>query len=124
MMIMDFAAKVAFELGIRVPSIEIVDRLSTPTQIAAIDPDTMVLTLRRSASDPDKAFAVSHELRHVWQKEAGANFFDHMSPDSVDAVEYNMQPEEIDANAYAVFMMITEFGLEPQFNGLQRASKR
>ena len=112
-----FAEQVAAILGIPCPTIKNVTQLSTPTQIAAIDPDGMILTLRSNAEMYDKAFAIAHELRHLWQQRTG--LFDltaHSAAGSISTVAYNMQPEEIDANAFAALIMESSFGVRPMFS--------
>lgn len=69
----------------------------------------------------DLYFSISHEMRHVWQHKYFADeyFTEYKTPgECSDKTEYNLQPAEIDANAYAFLVMYCTFGMVPQFNGM------
>lgn len=114
-----FADYLASMLCVPRPSVRYAAMLGTPTQLAAMDPDTLVLTLRRSASELDKAFSVAHELRHLWQRHTGRfPFSAHAAPGTLSVADYNSQLDEIDANAFAALIMEMCFGVRPTFSGL------
>lgn len=115
----DFTAKIASMLGVPCPELRFVETLSTPTQIAAMDSENLVLTLRSSASDLDAAFAVAHELRHLWQQQTERfDLEEHAVPGSVSTIDYNLQAEEIDANAFGALVMESFFRVRPTFPSL------
>lgn len=115
----DFTAKIASMLGVPCPELRFVATLSTPTQIAAMDSENLILTLRSSASDLDAAFAVAHELRHLWQQQTERFDLDeHAVPGSVSTIDYNLQAEEIDANAFGALVMESFFHVRPTFPSL------
>ena len=91
----------------------------TETQIAAYADDVLWLP-DRPAFTPELCFAIAHEMRHIWQiKTYGETYFeDYKEAGSVSPVEYNMQPAEIDANAFAGLMMMEFFGIEPLYDGV------
>ena len=114
-----FSDFLASQLGVPRPTVRYASKLATQTQLAAMDPDSLVLTLRRSASDLDKAFSVAHELRHLWQHRTGRfSFSSHAAPGTLSHIDYNNQPDEIDANAFAALVMERTFGVHPTFSGL------
>lgn len=47
-------------------------------------------------------YILAHELRHIWQKSNGYKFSDYVGPGKKKHDDYNMQPQEIDANAYGL----------------------
>ena len=69
---------------------------------------------------PDCAFAIAHELRHIWQIRTDYEWFlsDYQTADKIDTETYNNQFAEIDANAFAAIIMANFFSLTPQWNGL------
>lgn len=116
---------VACVLEVPVPRIEEVDELNTKTQAGAMDIDNNVLYLRKSASQPDKMFAIAHELRHVWQDAHDAcGLSEHIAAGTVDTITYNRQPSEIDANAFGVIVMSDVARLKPMFDGFDEETKR
>ncbi|MCR5041141.1 MAG: hypothetical protein K6C36_03435, partial [Clostridia bacterium] len=59
------------------PNLREVSELATATMIARFVPDDNALEVKTSASPLDKAFAIAHELRHVWQMQTDeARWFD------------------------------------------------
>jgi Zn-dependent peptidase ImmA (M78 family) len=84
-----------------------------------MDSENLVLTLRSSASDLDVAFAVAHELRHLWQQQTERfDLEEHAVPGSVSTIDYNLQAEEIDANAFGALVMESFFHVRPTFPSL------
>ena len=120
-----FIRDISAELGIPVPQVVYRDHLLTGTMLAMISSDGTELVLKRNApKGPDLYFSLAHELRHGWQiahPELGlmAGYKDRTECGSVE--EYNLQPAELDANAYAAIVMEREFGLKALFQGLPEA---
>ena len=103
-------------MQIEMPAIRFVsiDRLRTDTQIAALTPDG-VLIRNDIGVTPELFFAIAHELRHVYQLENDRSLHDYHTSDQLDIDEYNAQPLEVDANAFAAVVMAEFFGISPQF---------
>lgn len=108
-------AECAKVLGIETSKIAEVPKLDTETKIAAYDDNTDTIYIRASASLYDKAFAIAHEMRHKWQNK---HFSDSYSITNTTVEEYNLRPEEVDANAFGFLFMQSAFGVKPLFNGL------
>lgn len=115
-----FAAAICDDLGISRPHVELAERLTTDTQLGAYDQETGTIYIRRTAAELDKAFALAHELRHVWQIDHGWPVIGKPSPGQVSVSDYNLQQAEIDANAYAALVMQELFGVVPLFSGLPK----
>lgn len=95
------------------------------TQFGALDVNTRSIWVRRGIDERDIYFAVAHEMRHLWQFEKHHEMFDEYQSNSVLSIhEYNLQPAELDANAFAFLIMRRWFGLEPLFNGLNDGTKQ
>ncbi len=103
-------------LEIEVPQIVYSDEhLDTPTQLATVDMTNKVIYIRPNINKShDAVFAIAHELRHLWQGVPK----DHKSNAEASLEEYNNQLHEIDANAFAVLIMINFFGVRPLFEKL------
>lgn len=72
------------------------------------------------------SFSIAHELRHIWQIKYNEKFYleTYKTIDLCYSVEeYNLQPAEIDANAFAYIVMVDFFGIKPLFNGLSDTVK-
>ena len=122
-MLNDFILDVCDYLGIDPPELSYnTDHFSSDTMIAQCSPDgTTIFVKPFEKINPDILFAVAHELRHVWQIRTDKNkYMANYKPvnmfSSVD--DYNLQPAEIDANAFGAVVMIDFFGITPLFNGL------
>lgn len=62
----------------------------------------------------DTWFATSHEMRHLWQMRSGnVSVSRHVQSSCISLDAYNRQPHEIDANAWAVLIMESTFGVTP-----------
>ena len=123
--IWEFAEEVCDILDIDVPVIrpatkqEIKTVKATNTMKAASTPDGKQIILFQKAEKLDLFFALAHELRHSWQMQKRPELYDGYLPSSkLDSDTYNLQPAELDANAFAVCVMATFFRLRPMFNGL------
>lgn len=114
------------DLGITIPEIKYDSKkFNSKTQLASLVIEKngkKVLYLRKKYNDMiTMMFSVCHELRHKYQIDNLIfNFDDYKTSSNLSKREYNMQPEEIDANAYGYLVMIREFGIEIKFNGLDR----
>ena len=111
-----FAREVSAILKIAVPAIRFVPvkQLRTRTQIAALTPDGILIRNDLGVT-PELFFAIAHELRHAYQLENDRSLHDYHTSDQLDIDEYNAQPLEVDANAFAAVVMAEFFGISPQF---------
>lgn len=81
-------------------------------KIAINDPETY-------ENKADLLFAIAHELRHKYQIDHDMfDFENYKTSRELTTEEYNLQKEEIDANAYAYIVMADLFGIKPLFNGM------
>ena len=73
----------------------------------------------------DIYFAICHELRHVYQTVYAPDLFSQYATidDGLSTEEYNLQPAEIDANAFAAVYMHKKFGVSPLFRGYSEKVK-
>lgn len=120
--IYDFVDDVCYILKIRMPEVSFdKSHFCTDTMLAQCRSDgkKIYIDIGRGISS-DLFFAIAHELRHVWQiRQQGSYFSDYKTIDACsDHEEYNLQKEEIDANAFASIVMHDFFGISPLFNGL------
>lgn len=119
-----FAALICRELELKKPRIEYVKELMTPTTLAAAFPDDYILKVKANTSGHDLYFAIAHELRHLWQWQKHPEMFaDYKKPGELSITEYNMQPAELDANAFAQLIMVDLFRIKPLYNGLPEEVK-
>lgn len=102
------------------PQVQI-KKVSLPgTMQARLDINSNTLELRTAQNvsiTEELVFIISHELRHLWQKEQGWNFENYNS-DTSDIDTYNAQVEEIDANAFGFLICDILFDCAPTFNRL------
>lgn len=121
-MIDEYIQTVCDLLKIAAPQIEFnTSHFSSPTMMAQCAPDGTVLYIRKlSVSTPDYLFAIAHELRHVWQLKKNPKLLEGYLPVNLSAsIEaYNLQPAEVDANAFAALVMIDFWGIEPLFENM------
>lgn len=100
----------------------------TTTMMAQYNPDNNTIFIKHcNKPNPDQCFAIAHELRHIWQIKTDKSLYlkDYKTVDLCKNVEeYNLQLAEIDANAYAGFIMINMFGLQPLFEGMNEKVKK
>ena len=75
--------------------------------------------IKKQNISPDYVFSIIHELRHLWQwkTDKRAYFDNYKNSDACSLEEYNLQIAELDANAYAAWIMIEEFGIKPLWEG-------
>ena len=63
----------------------------------------------------DRDFAESLGITYAYQLENDRSLHDYRTSDQLDIDEYNAQPLEVDANAFAAVVMAEFFGISPQF---------
>jgi hypothetical protein len=99
----------------------------TATTIAQYEVTGDTIHLNKAYTDTgDFYFALAHELRHAWQfKKHKEVYFKNYRSNTVKlSIEaYNLQPAEIDANAFATIIVADYFGLKPLYNGLSQKVK-
>lgn len=104
-------------LSIAPPVFELVptSKLATPTTMAELTRGGKYLAINDDFpfAEHDIWFAISHEMRHKWQVDTGFNFNGYFRSNTGNVVDYNLQPTEIDAHAWAVIVMANVFHLRP-----------
>lgn len=76
----------------------------------------LYLRTKYEYGDVDMAFAIAHELRHKYQIDTHVFDFDnYKTSNELSIREYNLQNEEIDANAYAYIVLLDFFKLKVDF---------
>ncbi|MFQ9429854.1 MAG: hypothetical protein ACLR1S_01300 [Ruminococcus bicirculans (ex Wegman et al. 2014)] len=121
----EFIEIVCSNLKITKPIVEEVLFLHTPTQLAEYVPADNALKYRMDKMPLDIMFAIAHELRHKWQAENCPEIFqDYVNSTEIGTEQYNLQSAEIDANAYAMVIMESGFGITPQFKELSEKVKK
>lgn len=106
----------ANELGIAVPALKYVKSLGTPTTIASAASDGSHIAVVKDINVLNETFvffAISHEMRHIWQVRTGFNLSDYVTSSEVDSKDYNAQPAEIDAHAWGVIAVSSVYGVRP-----------
>ena len=121
----EFIKIVCDDLKIDKPIVKEVLFLHTPTQLAEYIPSDNILKYRSGKIPLDTMFSIAHELRHIWQmKNCPEIFHSYVNSTDADIEQYNLQSAEIDANAYAMVIMKSGFGVTPQFKGLSEKVKK
>jgi len=119
MNIKEYIRKVSKILKIDPPKIKMVDKLDTETMMAAVNPETNKILVKNNLLNYDLLFSIAHELRHIWQYHNERSMFDdYKSSKALSKEEYNLQPAEIDANAFGKIIMVDKFGVKPLFEGM------
>lgn len=120
-----FSREICDILDIPVPFIKLVsaDRMHTGTQIAALTPNA-VLIRDDIAVSPELFFALAHELRHAHQIAHGESLEEYRTSDRISIEQYNLQPLEVDANAFGALVMSEFFGIVPQFHNMPDAVRK
>lgn len=88
----------------------------TPITMAALASDGSGIAINNAAikSDYDLWFALSHEMRHLWQLRSGrADLASYTAADALDTASYNAQDIELDAHAWSFAVMVRLFGVTP-----------
>ena len=114
-----FSREICDILDIPVPFIKFVsaDRMHTGTQIAALTPDAVLIRNDIEISE-ELFFALAHELRHAYQIASGESLEEYRTSDRISIEQYNLQPLEVDANAFGALIMSDFFGIVPQFRNM------
>ena len=113
------------DLKIKPPKAKTVSSLEG-TMLARYEANSGIMYIREKYEVPyDMYFSIAHELRHKYQIDKGKFDFEaYVTSSEVDTKAYNMQEEELDANAYAYVIMVSAFDVEPLFSGLDEDVKR
>lgn len=105
----DFILIICKLLEITPPTISNDDthQFSSKTRMAEIDLESNILYIKEFKRDFDTLFSIAHELRHLWQYNTDPEFYfaDYKPSDELGIEEYNQQPAEIDAHAFAALVM-------------------
>lgn len=123
----EFVTNVCTVLHVNKPRVTYTDAgYATKTTLAAISSDGAEIHVRPGMFSPDLFFAIAHELRHVWQKQYKPDIlWGYRSSDRISTEEYNLQPAEIDANAFAAVIVVKTFRIKPLFqNQTERVKNR
>lgn len=120
--ILEFIKEVCEDLCISIPDSIVTDdkKFNQGTQLAtfAYENEKSILYLRTKYEygDVDMAFAIAYELRHKYQIDTHVFDFDnYKTSDKLSIREYNLQSEEVDANAYAYIVLLDFFKLKVDF---------
>lgn len=111
-------------LKIRTPKWIEVEELDTSTQIAAADIEKNIIYTKKGTDEKMLFFAITHELRHLWQKEHKNEMITQFNEEKMDINKYNDQEAEIDANAFATAIMVLMFGIRPLFKTLDEETRK
>ena len=109
---------------LRIPTPKIsynTSNFKTSTMLAQIDVKNKIIYIKQGKSDLDLVFAIAHELRHMWQyKYFKSKYLKNYknANEELTLEEYNLQPAEVDANAFACAIINCFFGVEPLWNGM------
>lgn len=122
-MIEEFITDVCELLKIEVPKISYdTSHFPTKTTLAQCEPTANIIYLTKiDKLNPDYAFSIAHELRHIYQYQTDEEFYlSGYKPSNkcLSIEEYNLQIAEVDANAFASIIMVEYFSMKPQWNGL------
>ena len=124
-MIYDFINNICVILNIPIPSVSFdTSHFLTDTMMAQVNSSGDTIYLKEcDKPNPDQLFSIAHELRHIWQIENYNDlyFSDYQNVDAIGTEKYNLQPAEIDANAFASIVMVDFFHLQPQYKDLSGA---
>ena len=120
-----FSREICDILDIPVPVIKLVsaDRMHTGTQIAALTPDAVLIRNDIEIS-AELFFALAHELRHAYQIASGESLEEYRTSDRISIKQYNLQPLEVDANAFGALIMSDFFDIVPQFHNMPDAVRK
>lgn len=93
------------------------DKFATPTTKAGINPDKNVIAININTvwkSPVEIWWVISHELRHLWQIKNGQFSVQNYNPSQENNLtSYAMQFEEVDANAWGVYVITSLFNTRP-----------
>lgn len=121
-MITEFITDICDILNIPIPIVSYdTSNFPTNTMMAQCSPDGSTIYLKRyDKPNPDQLFSIAHELRHIWQIKNYQDLYfpDYQTVDMIGTEKYNLQPAEVDANAFASIVMVDFFHLQPQYKDL------
>lgn len=92
----------------------------SPTTLAAASSDGEEICVKNQPPSADLYFSIAHELRHIWQLRTDPEKYmtGYKTRADLDVEAYNLQPAEIDANAFAEIISVNPIGVRPLFIGL------
>lgn len=127
-MIDRFVHDICEALHIKEPAVSYdTSNFQTDTMMAQCDTSGSTIYIKKyDAPNPDQLFSIAHELRHIWQIQNDEDlYFSSYKPVELcsGVEEYNLQPAELDANAFAGLVMIRYFHLKPLFTGVPASVK-
>lgn len=94
-------------------NIEYADTLPTDTMMTAYVPSDQVVYVKKGLNSfLDIVFAITHELRHVYQHRKGL-LHSYKVRENIDVESYNNQELEVDAHAFALLMIERYLGVTP-----------
>ena len=115
-LISNFIADVCFVLGIDVPKVthNFLD-ICTDTRKEQFTGDVFFVP---ATDEPDSEFLfyVAHNLRVRWQFLTNPDYFDFKSAEEIGIDNYDNQPAEVDAAAFASLYMINYFQLMSKYS--------
>lgn len=125
----EFAKEICELLEIEIPTIIYDDSVFlTNTQLGGIDLNTNILYLRNNYKTKfDELFAIAYELRHMYQNKSilwRNSLYSRRKNNESSTEYYNNQESELDANAFAAYVMMDRFKIKPLFTGLDKITKR
>lgn len=103
------------------------ESFTTPTTRAALTADATSLAVNERyvqmylSNNSDLWLDLSHEARHIWQKEAGFGFDDYVPSGLTDLDAYNSQEAEIDAHAWAAVVAKQKLHMMPDYSSVYSA---
>ncbi len=117
-LISNFIADVCFVLGIDVPKVthNFLD-ICTDTRKEQFTGDVFFVP---ATDEPDSEFLfyVAHNLRVRWQFLTNPDYFDFKSAEEIGIDNYDNQPAEVDAAAFASLYMINYFQLMSKYSSV------
>lgn len=119
----DYIKSICAVLKINLPEvIEDSERFNQKTMFAEADLKNNRIFLSDKVGFTDFDFAIAHELRHLWQAQDDFDkwFGNYVKSSETDIETYNLQPAEIDANAFATIVMVDVYHLKPRFDNLPK----
>lgn len=98
----------------------------SPTTLAAASSDGEEICVKNQAPSADLYFSIAHELRHIWQIRTDPDKYmsNYKTRADLDVDAYNLQPAEIDANAFAEIISVNLLMVRPLFIGLSDRVKQ
>ena len=124
-MLNEFIIEICNLLNISIPVVSFdTSHFESSTTMAQCNSSGTTIYLRKLEKlNPDYLFSVAHELRHIWQIRTNkdiyfSNYKTVKQCKNLD--EYNLQPAEIDSNAFAGLIMIEFFHIKPLFSNMSK----